>query len=144
MCKDSLNTQVSVRAPICKEEFDCPECHTKTEAHETEQNVEIVMECIECKVVFRRGATLFDEYDEYCPSCENDYIMATNTDACPGSLMMEFENKKEYDNTMFDDDREKYGELALIDDEVDTQQYGDTSQDEDQKATSCQIDTTQT
>ena len=27
MCKHILNAQVAVRAPCCKQWFDCPECH---------------------------------------------------------------------------------------------------------------------
>jgi hypothetical protein len=35
----------------------------------------MVFGCKKCKKVFRKDLTMFDEADEYCPSCDNHYII---------------------------------------------------------------------
>ncbi|PVU85449.1 hypothetical protein BB560_007010, partial [Smittium megazygosporum] len=68
---------VSVRAPCCKKWFDCPECHNETSDHPLKKANEIVLACKKCKKVFRKdpAAQETDESDEYCPFCDNHYVI---------------------------------------------------------------------
>ncbi|KAJ3115992.1 hypothetical protein HK098_006725, partial [Nowakowskiella sp. JEL0407] len=61
--KHVLNAQVSVRAPCCQK--------WKT--------MEMVFACKKCKKVFRKDMTAFEESDEYCPHCDNHYIIPAKT-----------------------------------------------------------------
>jgi len=76
MCKHILNAQVSVRAVCCKAWFDCPKCHEETQNHPLKKTNEIVLACKKCKKVFRKDLTSeMDESDEYCPHCDNHYVI---------------------------------------------------------------------
>ena len=79
MCKHVLNAQVSIRANCCKEWFDCPECHREVMSHELRKAVELAMACKKCKKVFYKDMSEFDETDEYCPYCDNHYIIPAVT-----------------------------------------------------------------
>jgi uncharacterized CHY-type Zn-finger protein len=79
MCKHILNAQVSIRASCCKEWFDCPECHKEYADHELRKTVEMVFACKKCKKVFRKDMDVFEEADEYCPYCDNHYILPAVT-----------------------------------------------------------------
>lgn len=54
MCKHILNAQVSIRAPCCKQWFDCAECHAEKTDHELMKVYEMVFACKKCKKVFRK------------------------------------------------------------------------------------------
>jgi len=80
MCKHILNAQVSVRAVCCKKWFDCPQCHEETQDHSLKKTNEIVLACKKCKKVFRKDtAGELDESDEYCPHCDNHYVINAKT-----------------------------------------------------------------
>jgi hypothetical protein len=81
MCKHVLNAQVSIRAPCCKRWFDCPECHRLAAGndHELLKTFEMVFACKKCKKVFRKDACDFDEADQFCPHCDNLYILPAET-----------------------------------------------------------------
>jgi len=79
MCKHILNAQVSVRAPCCKKWYDCPQCHNEKEDHEVQKTTELVFACKKCKKVFRKDATQFEEADEYCPHCDNHFVIEAKT-----------------------------------------------------------------
>lgn len=75
MCsKHILNAQVSIRAPCCKEWFDCPECHADVKSHPLRKTTEMVFACKKCKKAFRKDMVEYDESDEYCPHCDNHYV----------------------------------------------------------------------
>ena len=74
-----LNAQVSIRAPCCRKWFDCPECHALSETHELKKTLELVFACKKCKKAFRKDASEFDETDEYCPHCDNHYVIPAKT-----------------------------------------------------------------
>ena len=109
MCKHVLNAQVSIRAPCCKKWFDCPECHYEMfgEDHELMKAMEFVMVCKKCKKTFRKDVSEFEDADEYCPHCDNHYILEAKTPESSGKLVIEFEQEKGHENKMFKDDREK-------------------------------------
>ncbi|KAI8802154.1 CHY zinc finger-domain-containing protein [Cladochytrium replicatum] len=79
MCKHILNAQVSIRAPCCKRWFDCPECHQATSDHPLIKTTEMVFACKKCKKVFRKDVSNFEESDEYCPHCDNHFILEAKT-----------------------------------------------------------------
>ena len=79
MCKHILNTQVAVRAPCCKK----------------------------CRKVFRKEMENYEKADEYCPSCDNHYVIEAKTKENTGKLVIEFKTEKGHENKMFVDEREK-------------------------------------
>ena len=72
--KHILNAQVAVRAPCCKQWFDCAECHAETQTHKLLKQLEMVFLCKKCKKAFRKNATECEESDEYCPHCDNHFV----------------------------------------------------------------------
>ena len=107
MCKHILNTQVAVRAPCCKKWFDCPECHEEKEDHELERTTDMVLACKKCRKVFRKEMENYEKADEYCPSCDNHYVIEAKTKENTGKLVIEFKTEKGHENKMFVDEREK-------------------------------------
>ncbi|TPX38560.1 hypothetical protein SeMB42_g06661 [Synchytrium endobioticum] len=75
MCKHILNPQVSIRAPCCKRWFDCAECHADNTDHSLSKSMEMVFACKKCKKVFRKDMSNYEESDEYCPHCDNHYVI---------------------------------------------------------------------
>ena len=74
--KHVLNAQVSIRAPCCKQWFDCAECHAETQDHRLKKTTEMAFACKKCKKVFRKDMSNYEESDEYCPHCDNHYVRA--------------------------------------------------------------------
>ncbi|KAJ2157194.1 hypothetical protein GGF46_004672 [Coemansia sp. RSA 552] len=81
MCKHVLNAQVSIRAPCCKKWFDCPECHAEREDHDLRKTSEMVFACKKCKKPFRKDVNDYEEEDEFCPHCDNHYVIEAKTPA---------------------------------------------------------------
>ncbi|EHK41154.1 uncharacterized protein TrAtP1_004574 [Trichoderma atroviride] len=79
MCKHILNAQVAIRSPCCRKWFDCAECHQEQENHPLKQSFEMTFACKKCKKVFRKDAQEFDESDEYCPHCDNHFVLEAKT-----------------------------------------------------------------
>ena len=75
MCKHILNVQAAIRAPCCKKWFDCVDCHDEASDHERKKSIELVFACKICKKVFRKDVITFEESDEYCPHCDNKYVL---------------------------------------------------------------------
>ncbi|KAK2879977.1 hypothetical protein FQN49_000703 [Arthroderma sp. PD_2] len=55
--------------------FDCAECHREQESHELQQSMEMTLACKKCKKCFRKDAAEFEESDEYCPHCDNHFVL---------------------------------------------------------------------
>ncbi|KAI0301767.1 CHY zinc finger-domain-containing protein [Multifurca ochricompacta] len=79
MCKHVLNAQVSIRAPCCKQWFDCSECHAENQTHPLARTTEMTFVCKKCKKAFRKDMTAYEESDEYCPHCDNHYVIDAKT-----------------------------------------------------------------
>ncbi|PIL33708.1 hypothetical protein GSI_04333 [Ganoderma sinense ZZ0214-1] len=77
--KHILNAQVAIRAPCCKQWFDCAECHAEAETHRLTKTTEMVFMCKKCKKAFRKNMAEYDESDEYCPHCDNHYVIEAKT-----------------------------------------------------------------
>ncbi|KAF9112413.1 DNA-directed DNA polymerase epsilon, subunit B [Mortierella sp. AM989] len=73
--KQLVRTIASIRAPCCKLWFDCAECHAEATDHSLKKTTEMVFGCKKCKKVFRKDMDHFEEEDEYCPHCDNKYIV---------------------------------------------------------------------
>ncbi|KAF8705653.1 hypothetical protein AX14_013852 [Amanita brunnescens Koide BX004] len=104
MCKHILNAQVSIRAPCCKQWFDCADCHAETQDHRLKKTIEMVFICKKCKKAFRKDINEYDESDEYCPHCDNHYIIDAKTPQA--ALSVEGEDAR-VDSRMLKDDRTK-------------------------------------
>ncbi|KZV66466.1 hypothetical protein PENSPDRAFT_744738 [Peniophora sp. CONT] len=79
MCKHILNAQVSIRAPCCKQWYDCGECHAEAQDHELQKTTEMTFICKKCKKAFRKDMEAYEESDEYCPHCDNHYVIDAKT-----------------------------------------------------------------
>ncbi|ORZ06081.1 hypothetical protein BCR42DRAFT_361423 [Absidia repens] len=75
MCKHILNAQASIRAPCCRRWFDCAECHQEVSDHPLRKTDEMVFACKKCKKAFRKNVLDYEEEDEYCPHCDNHYVL---------------------------------------------------------------------
>ncbi|KAF9047516.1 hypothetical protein BJ165DRAFT_1107293 [Panaeolus papilionaceus] len=104
MCKHILNSQVSIRAPCCKQWFDCPECHAETQSHNLARTLEMAFMCKKCKKAFRKDMTNYEESDEYCPHCDNHYVIEAKTPT--PVLKVEGEDSR-VDSRMLKDERVK-------------------------------------
>ena len=115
MCKHILNAQVSIRAPCCKKWFDCPDCHDDYwgDDHELEKTMELVLACKKCKKVFRKQIEEYEEADEYCPHCDNHYVIEAKTPLTEGTLKIEFLFEKGHEGKVFKDEREKERKQVL-------------------------------
>ena len=68
---------------------------------------------------------VYEESDEYCPRCDNHYVLDAVTPEDTGHLVIGFEAKKGYEHKLYNDDREKeraptlmdYGDLNLSDED---------------------------
>lgn len=87
MCKHILNAQVAIRAPCCRRFFDCPQCHAEQTGneHKLARTTEMQFVCKQCKRAFRKDLTRLEEEDEYCPHCDNHFVIEAKTPAlAPG------------------------------------------------------------
>ncbi|CAO1624149.1 unnamed protein product [Sympodiomycopsis kandeliae] len=75
MCKHITNAQVSIRAPCCQRFFDCPECHSEVSDHQLRKTIEMTFVCKKCRRAFRKDLSRFEDADEYCPHCDNCYVI---------------------------------------------------------------------
>lgn len=79
MCQHILNAQVSIRASCCKKWFDCPQCHEDATDHPLRKTNEMVFACKKCKKPFRKDMAQYEDADEYCPHCDNHYVVDAKT-----------------------------------------------------------------
>lgn len=97
--------------------FDCAECHEEQESHPLLKHTEMVFACKKCKKCFRKDATEFEEADEYCPHCDNHFIIEAvvpkpalsleGADVRMDSRMLKDERiKGQQQQTIFDPDKD--------------------------------------
>lgn len=77
--KHVLNAQVAIRSPCCRKWFDCAECHQESQDHPLMQRTDLTFACKKCKKCFRKNAEEFEEADEYCPNCDNHFLLEAVT-----------------------------------------------------------------
>ena len=73
--KHVLNAQVAIRSPCCRKWFDCAQCHADQESHQLKQTLEMTFACKKCKKAFRKNMEEFEDADEYCPHCDNHFLI---------------------------------------------------------------------
>ncbi|KAJ0416372.1 hypothetical protein BJY00DRAFT_316889 [Aspergillus carlsbadensis] len=79
MCKHILNAQVAIRSACCRKWFDCAECHHESESHSLQKSNEMVFACKKCRKCFRKNSEEFEDSDEYCPHCDNHFVLEAIT-----------------------------------------------------------------
>ncbi|EMR69858.1 hypothetical protein MGN70_011783 [Eutypa lata] len=124
MCKHILNAQVSIRSPCCKKWFDCAECHAEKETHELLRTFEMTFACKKCKKCFRKDAQEFEEADEYCPHCDNHFVLDA---AIPKPALTVEGDDARVNNKMLKDDRVKEdsnGRITIFDPSPDADKLG--------------------
>lgn len=82
--------------------------------------------CKKCKKCFRKDATEFEDADEYCPHCDNHYILEAVTPKA--ALRVEGEDAR-MDARMLKDDRVKptkptMGQISIFDPDADVDKLG--------------------
>ncbi|KAH6914074.1 hypothetical protein BKA70DRAFT_1260363 [Coprinopsis sp. MPI-PUGE-AT-0042] len=122
MCKHILNAQVSIRAPCCKQWYDCAECHAEAQSHRLAKAAEMVFICKKCKKAFRKDMTSYEESDEYCPHCDNHYVIEAKT-AKP-IIGVEGEDAR-IDSRMLKDDRVKAKHTRSAFSDLDDDEFAD-------------------
>ncbi|KAH0432417.1 zinc finger protein [Colletotrichum camelliae] len=116
MCKHVLNAQVAIRSPCCKKWFDCAECHQEQETHPLMQTFDMTFACKKCKKCFRKNAQEFEESDEYCPHCDNHFVIDAVTPKA--AISVEGEDARK-DSRMIKDERVRQVEGKSIFDPTD-------------------------
>ncbi|KAJ9214002.1 hypothetical protein DTO166G4_4447 [Paecilomyces variotii] len=102
MCKHILNAQVAIRSPCCRKWFDCAECHYEQESHPLMQSFDMTFACKKCKKCFRKDTSEFEDSDEYCPHCDNHFVIEAKTPT--PALRVEGEDAR-IDSRFLKDDR---------------------------------------
>ncbi|KYG42413.1 hypothetical protein M433DRAFT_415357 [Acidomyces richmondensis BFW] len=122
MCKHVLNAQVSIRSPCCRQWFDCAQCHAETQDHLLKQSMEMTFACKKCKKCFRKDMQEFEDSDEYCPFCDNHFVI----EAVEPKARLEVEGEDvRKDSRMLKDDRVKpKKEFSLWEDEGEAARLG--------------------
>ncbi|KAJ7189014.1 hypothetical protein C8R46DRAFT_33966 [Mycena filopes] len=117
MCKHILNAQVSIRAPCCKAWYDCSECHAEAQTHSLAKAAEMTFMCKKCKKAFRKDMSVYEESDEYCPHCDNHYVIDAKT---PQAVVKLEAEDIRVDARMITDERvkaDRKDDLLLLDDD---------------------------
>ncbi|GAB5592704.1 hypothetical protein Unana1_07604 [Umbelopsis nana] len=104
MCKHILNAQVAIRAPCCRRWFDCAECHAEVSDHPLRRTSEMAFACKKCKKTFRKDMSDFEDEDEFCPHCDNHFVLEAVTPEA--SLGVEGEDIR-IDSRMIKDPRQR-------------------------------------
>lgn len=84
--------------------------------------MEMVFACKKCKKVFRKDMSEYEDSDEYCPHCDNHYVL----EAKEPKMRLEVEGDDvRKDARMLKDDRIKPKEdLTIWDDELEAARLG--------------------
>ncbi len=75
--------------------------------------MELVFLCKKCKRAFRKEVSEFEEADEFCPHCDNHFIIEAKTPDTEGRFVVKIEQAAGHEHKLFKDDREKERSLTL-------------------------------
>ncbi len=84
----------------------------------------MIFACKKCKKWFRKDAQEFEEADEYCPHCDNHFVLEALTPKA--AITVEGEDVR-IDNRMIKDDRAKQSDknkITIFDPDVDADKLG--------------------
>lgn len=98
-----------------KKWFDCAECHHEQESHPLLQTLEMTFICKKCRKAFRKDAQEFEEADEYCPHCDNHFVIEAKTPQA--GISVEGEDAR-VDSRMLKDERVRQPKRRTIFDPV--------------------------
>lgn len=102
--------------------FDCSECHQEQEDHVLLQRFEMVFACKKCKKCFRKDAREFEDSDEYCPHCDNHFVIDAIT---PKQALTIESDDVRVDNRMVRDDRvQAQATRTIFDPDLDADRLG--------------------
>ncbi|KOS17988.1 Uncharacterized protein ESCO_003110 [Escovopsis weberi] len=113
MCKHILNAQVAIRSACCRKWFDCAECHEEHESHPLKQSQEMTFACKKCKKCFRKDAAEFEESDEYCPHCDNHFVIDAKTPKA--ALSIESDDVRMNNKMLRDERQQLVGARSIFD-----------------------------
>ncbi|KAJ7687177.1 hypothetical protein B0H17DRAFT_1070775, partial [Mycena rosella] len=57
----------------------CAEYHTAAQAHPLAKAAEMAFLCKKSKKAFPKDVAVYEESDEYCPHCDNHYVLDAKT-----------------------------------------------------------------
>lgn len=57
----------------------CPQCHDEQESHPLAKTTELAFLCKKCRRAFRKDMAVYEPEDEYCPHCDNHYVIEAKT-----------------------------------------------------------------
>ncbi|KAG0655269.1 hypothetical protein C6P46_001083 [Rhodotorula mucilaginosa] len=80
----------------------CAECHAETSDHPLVKTHEMAFLCKKCKKAFRKDMQAYEESDEYCPHCDNHYVIDAKT---PNAMLTVESEDTRIDNRAIKDDR---------------------------------------
>ncbi|KAJ5177266.1 uncharacterized protein N7482_003143 [Penicillium canariense] len=98
----SILENVLTKLQLGRKWFDCAECHQEQETHMLQKAQEMIFACKKCKKCFRKDAAEFEESDEYCPHCDNHFVLEAMTPK--PTLQVEGDDVR-MDSRMLKDDR---------------------------------------
>ncbi len=75
------------------------------------QSFEMVFACKKCRKVFRKDAQQFEESDEYCPHCDNHFVIEAKT---PKAALSVESDDVRVNNKMLKDERTRQQKLRSI------------------------------
>ena len=105
-----------------KKWFDCAECHHETESHTLKLTLEMVFACKKCRKCFRKEVEQFEEADEYCPHCDNHFVLDA---AVPKPALTVEGDDARVNARMLKDDRVKdTGARTIFDPDMDADKLG--------------------
>ncbi len=99
------------KLPTGRKWFDCADCHRESEDHPLLQSDEMTFACKKCKKCFRKQAQEFEDPDEYCPHCDNHYVL----EAVEPKPILEFEGEDVRKDSRMISNRDE--RIKLADDE---------------------------
>lgn len=111
MCKHVLNAQVAIRSPCCRKWFDCAECHAESEDHPLMQSFDMTFVCKKCRKAFRKDTKDWDDSDEYCPNCDNHFVIDALT---PKAALKVESDDVRMDARMLKDERVKQSQEQSV------------------------------
>jgi acetyl-CoA carboxylase beta subunit len=74
------------------------------EDHPLKESFEMIFACKKCKKCFRKDVKEFEEADEFCPHCDNHFVIDAKTPQA--ALSIESDDVR-MDNKMLKDERQK-------------------------------------
>jgi acetyl-CoA carboxylase beta subunit len=102
---------VAIRSPCCKKWFDCAECHAEQEQHPLLKSTDMTFACKKCRKCFRKEAAEFEEADEYCPHCDNHFVLEA---LVPKAALSVEGADARVDNRMLKDERVRAPERKTV------------------------------